>query len=102
MAAKRRCSANASGSSNSATGSFALRENTTGIGNVATGFNALASNITGFGNVATGAAALANSSTGDDNVASVDQCLVARRGCSALVEHVGGVGALGRGSRAAE
>jgi hypothetical protein len=60
---------NSTGFDNVATGVGALRGNTKGYSNTATGLDALYSNTTGFENTATGVTALYNNTTGYFNVA---------------------------------
>jgi hypothetical protein len=55
---------------NTASGSFALANNTNGTANTASGAFALQSNTFGFGNTASGSFALANNTSGDSNTAS--------------------------------
>ena len=58
----------ASTGTNTATGNFALVNNTTGIDNVATGFLALENNTTGSNNIAVGRTAGSLATTGDNNI----------------------------------
>jgi uncharacterized coiled-coil protein SlyX len=60
---------NTLGNENTATGSTALLRNTIGSANTATGIAALQSNTTGSNNTATGGAALARNTTGNLNTA---------------------------------
>ena len=55
--------------SNTATGAFALTNNTIGHDNTATGFHALLLNTSGQGNTAAGQGALGNNTTGSFNIA---------------------------------
>jgi hypothetical protein len=60
----------ATGTSNTAAGTQALRSNTTGSSNTANGAQALFANTTGFYNIATGSYALNSNTTGNSNSAS--------------------------------
>jgi hypothetical protein len=60
---------NSTGSRHSASGAFALNNNTTAYNNTANGYSALLSNTTGISNTATGAFALQNNTTGSSNIA---------------------------------
>ncbi|PYK95318.1 MAG: hypothetical protein DME36_02345 [Verrucomicrobia bacterium] len=66
----------ATGSEATATGSFALFNDTTGF-NTAYGFSALYSNTTGFANTAIGRNAMLNHTTGDHNTATGGAALLA-------------------------
>src|SRR5205814_5471249 len=60
---------NGSGSSNTATGSFALMNNTTGGSNTAIGWEALTANVDGVNNVALGHLSLSSNTNGNNNTA---------------------------------
>ena len=66
---------NTTGTGNTATGAFALRNNTTGNSNTAIGDATLFNNESGSGNTATGALALSSNTTGSGNTATGDTSL---------------------------
>ena len=74
-AASKRCRATPPETSNTASGAFALQNNTAGGSNTASGDYALQNNTTGSNNTASGYAALQSNTTGSSNTASGSQAL---------------------------